>query len=320
MPFIKPKNFIAVKLESTSGTAATVLAADFNVRIQEAMFEPEIEAFIYEFASGRHSKAAAPMGKKKGKVKFKVPMQCGSALGTAPQMGKLFKACGALETLVAATSVTYMPLATNDYGNNVTATMVMYLTPASGNSVVVTMKGAMGNCIVTMDDLGKPLIADFDFMGAFVSITDAATIALTSPDTSLPPAVIGSAITVASTPQKVGKFQLDFGNTIALDYDPADATGYIAAYVAKRAPKLVIDPRIELLATDPHYTRWAAGTEAVFSLATSSVSGQKITVSAPKAQLLTNKLADRNGSMIWQQDYELHETVGNDEWSIAITV
>lgn len=319
MPFIKPKNFVAAKLETTSGTAISVAAADFNVRIFDVSVDPEIEMYMNSFASGRHSMGQATPGKKKCHIKFKVNMQTGSALGTAPTMGKFFKACGANETVVASTSVTYAPLATKDYGDGISMTMVFYITPASGNSHLVSMKGCMGNCIVTMDDLGKPLVADFDFVGCFTGITDAATIALTSPDTSLPPSVIGSAITVASIVQKIGKFKLDFGNTVELDYDPADSTGYQAAYIASREPKLSIDPRMELLATDPVYTRWAAGTQAAFSLATSTVGSQKITVAAPKIQLLTNKVSDRNNAMIYEQEYAVMENSGNDEWSIAYT-
>lgn len=319
MPFIKPKNFVAAKLETTSGTPISVGASDFNSRIFDVSVDPEIEMYMNNFASGRHSMGQATPGKKKNHIKFKVNLQCGSALGTAPNMGKFFIACGATETLNASTSVIYAPVATSDYGNSKSLTMVFYLTPASGNSHLVSMKGAMGNCIITMDDLGKPLVADFDFLGCFTGITDAATIALTSPDTSLPPSVIGSAITVASIVQKIGKFKLDFGNTVELDYDPADATGYQAAYIAAREPKITLDPRMELLATDPVYTRWAAGTQAAFSLATSTVSSQKITVAAPKIQLLTNKLADRNGAMIYEQEYSVQESSGNDEWSISIT-
>ena len=94
MPFIKPKNFVAAKLETTYGTAITVAAADFNVRIFDVSVDPEIEMYMNSFASGRHSMGQATPGKKKCHIKFKVNMQCGSALGTAPTMGKFFKACG----------------------------------------------------------------------------------------------------------------------------------------------------------------------------------------------------------------------------------
>lgn len=320
MPFIKAKSFIAVALESTSGTAATVAAADFNIRIMEPSFEPEIESFIMNFASGRHSKSAAIMGKRKGRAKFKVPMRTGATAGAAPLMGKLWKACGQLETLVAVTSAAYTPLATNDEGNNVTATIVMYLTPTSGNSVLLTLKGAMGNCVVSMDELGQPLIAEFDFLGAFTGITDAATIALTSPDTDVPPGTIASAITSATIAQRIAKFKLDFGNTVELDFDPAQTTGFAAAYIASREPKIMIDPRAELVATDSQYTRWSAGTEAAFSFAT-PVNGAslKYTITAPKFQILNLKVADRNSRVIWDIEGELHESSGNDAHAITIS-
>lgn len=318
--FIKAKNFIAVKLEATSGTLSAPAAADFNIRIMDPQFEPEIETFIMGFASGRHSKSAAVPGKKKARAKFKVPMRTGAAAGTAPLMGKLWKACGQLETLVALTSAAYTPLATNDEGNSITATIVMYLTPASGNSVILTMKGAMGNCVVSMDDLGQPLIAEFDFLGAFVSIADGATIALTSPDTDVPPGTVGSTITSATIAQKVSKFKLDFGNTVELDYAPADSTGFLAAYIASREPKIMIDPKADLLATDAQYTRWNAGTEAAFSFATPvNAIPLKYTIIAPKFQILNLKVADRNSAMIWDIEGELHESSGNDSHTITIS-
>jgi hypothetical protein len=303
------------------GTLSAPAAADFNIRIMEPSFEPEIEAFIMNFASGRHSKSAAVMGKKKARAKFKVPMRTGAAAGTAPKMGKLWQACGQLETLVASTSAAYTPLATKDYGDSINASITMYLTPASGNSVILTMKGAMGNCVVTMDDLGQPLLADFDFLGCFVSIADGATIALTSPDTDVPPGTIGSAITSASIVQRIAKFKLDFGNTVEMDYDPADTTsGYLAAYIASREPKIMIDPRAELLATDAQYTRWAAGTEAAFSFTTPVNSASlKYVITAPKFQILNLKVADRNSAQIWDIEGELHESTGNDSHSILIS-
>lgn len=167
-----------------------------------------------------------------------------------------------------------------------------------------------------MDELGNPLVASFTFTGAFVSIADGTASVLTSPDTSVPPAVIGATITHASDALKIGKFSLDFGNEIQLDYDPSDATGFLAAYISNRAPKLTVDPKAELVATDAHYTRWAAGTQGAFSLATATSASIKWTVSAPAAQLITNKVAERNSAVIWEQQYDLQESSGNDEWQI----
>ncbi len=226
--------------------------------------------------------------------------------------------------VTASYSVVYNPQGGND---PTTATILsmdaaslsagFYYTPPSGNSLIVSVKGSMYNAKVMMDDLGQPLYAEFDGKGCLVGIADGPTIALTSPDTSIPPAVLGATITLNSVAQRIGKFELDFGNDIQLKYDPVDSTGYLAAYIAKREPRLRYNPQTTLLATDPVYTRWVAGAAYVFSLATATSSSIKWTIAAAKAVLLTLKPGDRNGEAIWEQEHQLIETSGNDEFSIT---
>jgi hypothetical protein len=315
MTFIKPKRRMAMAPETTSGTAVATGDATMNMRVYDIEIDMEIESKIRPFASGRYSFASSVMGKRKATITCKYDMSCGAAAATAPTARKLFLACGALETVTASTSVGYTPLATNDEGNNVTHTIRIYETPTSGNSLIYTVKGCMGNCVLSIDDLGHP-VASFTFVGALVSIADGTASILTSPDTSVPPAVIGATITHAGDVLRIGKFNLDFGNEVQLDYDPSDATGYLAAYISSRAPKLSIDPKAELVATDAHYTRWAAGTQGAFSLATATSAGLRWTFSAPAAQLITNKLADRNAAVIFDQEYSLQESAGSDEWQL----
>ena len=319
MSFVNVKRTMAMALEATSGTAATVANSDFDIQFFDIQCDPEIEMWVNEFASGRHSQGPGVMGKKKATVSAKCALRVGAAAGTAPKVGKAFKACGQTETVVASTSVAYTPDATKDEGNNVTATIKVIFVPVSGSASIVTIKGAMGNCVISMDDLGQPLVAAFTFTGCFVSIVDGSALTLTSQDTSVPCGVIGSAITAAGTAQQIGKFSLDFGNAIELDYDPSDSTGYLAAYIGKRAPKWMMDPKKKLVASDAHYTRWAAGTESALSLATAVVSSLKYTVSAPKGQLSANKFGNRGEEVTYDQTYDLHESSGNDAHSVAIS-
>lgn len=317
MTFIAAKRIAAMALESTSGTAATVANSDFNIHLRGITFDPEVEMFVRDFASGRHSQQSAIPGKRKASFEVIHDLRCGAAAGTAPLARKLFLSAGATETIVSSTSVAYTPLATKDEGDSVTSTWKIMETPTSGNALIYTIKGAMANGIIGLDELGNPLYLKCMYTGAFVSIADGTLLTLTSPDTSVPVGSLAATITHASTAQKIGKFELDFGNDIQMDYDPSDSTGYKAAYIAARKPKLSINPKAELVATDAHYTRWVAGTEAAFSFATATSGGLKWTVAAPKAQLITNKVGDRNGAIIWDQQYDLHESTGNDEWSIT---
>lgn len=316
LPFITAKFLAGAKLESTWGTAETVASEDIDTRIRDLSFSTEIDAYVRNFASGRHSKASAIMGKRRGTVTFTYDMAAGSGLGVAPKAAKFFKMCGATETVVATTSVSYTPDATKDATSG---TMAFCMVPVSGNAIIVTMKGCMGNCVITLSDLGEPLKAVFTFTGALVSVADGSALALTSPDTSVPPGSVGSTITMASEVQRIGTFELDFGNDVQLKYDPADTTGYLGAYIASRNPVLRIDPQIDLMANDAVWTRWSTGAEGVFSFKTPASNGIAWTVSAPKAQLITLGNGDRNGEAIWTQEYELHESSGNDEWTLLLS-
>jgi len=313
---VNAKRTLAMKLESTSGTAIAVADADFNLRFFDIEVDAEIEYWVNRFASGRHSLAGGVMGKKKVTITAKHAMNLGAAAATAPLLSKAFKVCGQLETVTGGTSVDWTPLATKDEGDSITATLKVIYVPVSGNAVILTAKGCMGNCVISMDDLGQPLVAAFTFVGAFVSIADGTALVLTSPDTSIPPAVIGSAISSNGTVEQIGKMSLDFGNDVQLDYDPSDVTGYLAAYIANRNPKWMMDPKMRLVATDAIYTRWAAGTEGILSLATAAVGGLKYTISAPKGQLETNKFSARNEAVTFDQVFELHESTGNDAHKI----
>lgn len=317
--FIKNKSTAIVKLEATSGTYSAPIAADFDCQLFDPTWDPEVEYWINRFATGRHTYGQGVPGKRKLTFSAKMALRTSAALGTAPKVGKLFKAAGQAETIVAATSVAYTPDATKDEGNNVTASVNLILVPTSGNALIVAGKGGLCNCILSMDDLGQPYLAEFQFVMAFYSIADGSVLAMTSPDTSIPCGTIGSAMTIGGSSMQIGKSSLDFGNKVELDYDGGDAagTGYAAAYFSDRAPKWTTDPKQKLLAVDPHYTRWIAGTEVALSHSTAAVTGQRIIAAAPKAQLKTNKRGDRNSEETNQQEYELHESAGNDAHSVT---
>lgn len=315
VPFITAKRMISAKLETTRGTAIAVADADTNFLAYDIQVDREIENWLRPFASGRHSYASPVKGRKKGTIKFKHDLQPGAAATTAPTARKLFLACGALET-VGGSNVVYSPDATKDSLDAYCLTMKVILIPTTGNAILVTIKGAMGNCVIKMEN--SILVCEFEFTGAFSTDADGTALVLTSPNTTVPPvAVAGATITVAAAAVKISKMEFDFGNTVELEMDPADTTGYLAAYISKRKPMLRLDPQALLVADAAHYTRWAAGTQSAFSLATATNGSLKWTLAAPKCSLSSHKIADRNGMEVWDQEYEVAETSGSDEWSLT---
>jgi hypothetical protein len=312
------KTQLVIAPETTMGTAMTLLAAHNDIKwIPESIsFEPEIEEFVQWFASGRHSQAQSTMGKRKANFKAQAPLLLGAAVGTAPKLTKALKAAGQTETVVADTSVAWTPDATKDQGDGINVTAGLIFVPTSGNAIMATVKGCMANCKVIMTQGGFPFLLEFDFLGAWVGITDGSSLALTSPDTGYAPGTLGTTATMASVAQSFAKLELDFGNELELDEENSDATGYAAAYIASRKPTLSYDPKARLLAVDPAYTRLVANTEQAFSMTTATVGSMKYTLSAPRWQASNLKFAKRGSELTWDQSGSLHENAGNDAHSI----
>lgn len=316
--FNHKKTQLIMAPETTMGTAMTLLASHNNVKSEpdSISFDPEVEEFLNWFASGRHSMGQATLGKRKAHIKARFPLMLGASVAVAPNVGKVFKACGQKETIVASTSVGYTPDSTKDQGDLINSTMGVIFVPTSGSAILATIKGAMGDFKLVMSQSGYPFALDCDFLGAWVGIADGSALALTSPDTGYAPGTLGTTLTMAAILQTISKLELDAGNTLELDEDNADPTGYGATYIASRAPKLMYDPKARLAAVDPVFARLIANTEQAFSMTTAIENAMKYTVSAPKCQASTQKFGKRGSMLAWDQSFHLNENAGEDQFQI----
>jgi hypothetical protein len=309
------KKQLILGLESTAGTALTLANADHNIKFYNIEVDMDIEEYVLQFASGRHSYGPSTMGKRSVTFKARAAMLLGGAAATAPNLGKAFKSCGLLETVVSSTSVAYTPNATKDEGDSINATIAVQFLFTSGNAVQVLGKGCIGEVSVTLEN--GALVADFEWVGALVSVTDATALVLTSPDTGAAPQLVaGATITVGAVAKDIDNLMLKAGTTRELQVANSDATGYLKAVIRKREPELSINPRMMRLTNDTNYTRWAAGTQSAFSAATPTVSGLKWTISAPKASLKGDKPGARGQEVTWEETYSLRESSGDDEFKI----
>lgn len=322
--FNKQKTMMVLKNEAAFGTAETLATADNNIKWTPGSisFDPNFEQFLFWYASGGHTMSQGTMGKRKCTIKAQAPYIIGSAAGTPANLGKAFKACGLAQAISAATSVTYNPDPTKDQGNGVNATIGIYLIPTSGNVVIVTVKGAMGDCDFYFDKSGMPLLCDFTFTGALVSIADGALLALDSPDAGYAPGLIGGTLTRNSVEQRVSKYKLALGNTVGMDdedFSDSANTGYAAACITKREPKIMMDPKMQLIAVDPVWTHLAASTPEPIVLTTAADNSMKSVFTASLAQLDGNLKAGSRGEMYtYDETFNLLTTsTAGDEFSIV---
>lgn len=317
MSYTKFKKLLVLKLETTSGTAIAMTNSDADIKFapDSITLDASIDEYVQEVASGRHSIGPSTMGSRMGTVSAVAPLLLPATAGTAPKIGKAFKSCGWLETTVAETFVAYTPNAGYDEGNGVTATIAVYFIPTTGDALIATFKGCLGEVEIGLDKWGNPFTAKFDWTGAFVGVTYGSALALTSPDTGYAPALKGTAVTVGGTAIQTNKLLLKAGNSIVMD-PAADATGYKAAVITRRQPTWAMDRK--MIASDGVYTNWAAGTQVALSAETDVVNSQKIQLTAPAGSLQGDgvKFADRDNINAWDMTFRLGEASGNDEHSI----
>ncbi len=106
---------ITFKLEPTSGiSAAPTAAADaIAVRVSNLDVKMELKTVERDVLTGSFAAPDVKPYTRRGKITFSLEAQSSGTPGTAPQIGKILKACGRSEVIVAGSAVEYWPASLN---------------------------------------------------------------------------------------------------------------------------------------------------------------------------------------------------------------
>lgn len=308
------RQVVAAKVEAAEGTAETLAGADANVQILEpAKFEPNISMFQRELMDVSLSSFKQIPGTRLAQISFKVENKGSGTAGTAPAVGKFFKACGFGEVVVAVTSVTYAPISA--IASIPTLTIAVYV-----DGVRKQIKGARGNVTYSAKN-GEPGMYEFTFIGVYDAVTDQSLLTPSGVETTVPVALQSALFSINSFAAFVSQVSFDMGNTLAPRADINSASGYISTLLTKRKPTASFDPELELVATHDFYGRWLAATTGALTWKHSGSAGNICTFSAPACQYVKIGDGDREGIATVQADCALvrSSSSGNDELSIAYT-
>lgn len=304
---------VAAKAETTEGTVITLAGADANFQVMEPKFEADVPMFTRQIIDTSLSPFKRIAGTRLGKISFTVENKGSGAAGTAPAMGKLLKACGFGETVVASTSVTYAPTSTLASIDSLTIALFK-------DGLKKMIKGARGNVKYSAKN-GEPGTYEFEFTGVYDSVADVAMLTPSGVEGTVPVQLLSALFSVASFSAFISQISFDMGNTLEPRPDINTAAGYISALLTKREPKGSFDPEDELVATHDFYGRWIAGTTGVLTWKHPGSAGNICTFSAPVCQYTKIAENDRNGIATLGADFLLARSAagGNDEISIAYT-
>lgn len=227
------------------------------------------------------------------------------------------------ETLTGATSGATATTAStaSDYGKGLKPSYDIAVVPSLtmavyNDGIAHKLRGCRGKSKLSFKN-GEPAFIDFEFMGAFVSTSDAALLSITH-ETTVPPVFLSAAATLDSFSPIFSEIELDLAQTVALRESANDSSGLLSTVVTAREPVAKLNPEVDSVANYPIFAEWFAATERRLDFSLGSSSGNRFRFHAPKLQILDVDDADRDSLAIHQVNAQLSENFAGLEDELFI--
>jgi hypothetical protein len=308
------KTTVFAKAESVYGTAVALVAAD-AIRTHGAKITPfsanaisrDLDGQAFGNSGDIHTGAHVML-------EFDVEAAGSGVAGTAPNYGKLFKACQMSETIVAVTSVTYAPASSG------TTSLTMYFQLDGQRHALV---GARGSWQIKFDSQSIAYF-HFVFTGLWV---DPASIADIVPDFTgfTVPRPVSYAYTPTVTLHALASifksFSYDHGNDVEFFDNPGEQT----VEIMDRKPVGKVSLLAPTLTTKNYFTTAKADTTGGLTLVHGMTAGNIWTLAAGYTQLKTPAYGDDKGRATLDADLNfLYSGAAggsgvDDEMSLAFT-
>ncbi len=305
--------FLVGSLENTPGTLMGVTGSDYDTRIRDPQMtlNVELDDENSKWARGDHGEDNVITGVQTAQITFTIRCAWSGTAATEPDWAKFLKGCGQLAVAYTGVGVGYQPRKQYD-----DSTMSFYIydvqTGASAGARITKIKGAMGNCVIGADGVGKPWLASFTFQGVVDSMVDVAAAAIIVPqgvDTSCSDKMLSNIAYVGTVAEKISAFSLDYGNVISPVYDQSSSAGVSYFHITERHPRITINPLAQLVATRDVWGQLTSGLTGCPSTMRVGIGDtgldNKFWIQAPVAQLMSAAVANREGLVSWDQVYKL---------------
>lgn len=309
MPLLLRKSVLAAKLESTVGTDATPGASDATYNVFNANIEPTPEMEERE-GQGGFDRLTQVNGARSAKVTFTTEVQWDGSATEPAWAEAFFPGCGWVKS-----SQTYSPKSA--------ATGTTTSDPRSltfSHYIDGKLRKATG-CVGTFTAnfvAGKRILIDWEFTGVWAGETDASIIT--------PTYVTDTVYRWSSGVCQWNDVELyastatiTAGNVVVMREDPSKASGFIAAIITDRYPKITLDPEMVLVATQDREGLWTAGTEYALEIHAGGVGNSKFQFDAPKAQIIKKTVGNRNQLAIDQLELACNKNGATHDQCLSIT-
>jgi len=291
---------------AVSGAYSAVVLSngDFNVRVKNITYGPEINEAKRAYNTGDFGKFESIMGKRKGSISWDVDLapavddSAGSNLGSAPAWADMLEGCGWSATAFSQ-SWQIQTVATKTAE---TRTIGVYEIEegavASAQQNFIQLAGAMGNVQIILNEIGEFLTLHFEYQGRLEAISDTAAGSAFSGggyDTSKPVGLLGSTLTAFGSAIDPDSMTIDCQNQLAYIVDPAKGQGVKGVNVTNREPTLTVNPYRQLDSYNTYFSKWVSSTTGAFAASV----GTNLSINAAAVQIANAYQAgERDGNTI----------------------
>jgi len=292
------------KIETTPGTAESLTGSDasfdaWDYVIQNTTVMQEVQG------QGGFGRRASVPGPYVGKINFKTHMGWDGTATEPTWADTLLPMCGYVKTGQVFTPRTEYPST-----NVKTGTLVVW----QGKYKV--LKGCMGTFKI-VSATGKLAVIEWEFSGVWVPET---TVSIPSPTYPTAKALrhANSTSSWNSVSLCYSTLTYDAGNTVTPVQCPS-GEGIQMYIVSDRNSKVTADPESVSLATQDRHALMLSMTEGALTYDIDGPTNSAITIAAPKAQIIKNDEADREGLVVDQLEWQLNKNASAVDQESSIT-
>ena len=225
-----------------------------------------------------------------------------------PDFGPLLRACYMSQTINGGTSVVYAPESSTQESVTIYANL---------DGILHKLVGCMGDWSLA-GAVGQPALFSFSFKGKLAGVLDTAMPAMTYLNLN-PPLILSAGFLYDSWDVPVSKFTIALKNEVAEREDVREASGLLGFFIGSRAPEASWDPEVQTLASRDVWANLAAANEGALAVTIGSVAGNQVAIAAPKCVKKKAAYGDRGGKLIYDLDFGLYRTSGNDEITLTFS-
>ncbi len=308
MALLKRKATILAKIETVYGTDPVPTGAANAILVSDITATPmdmtTVDRDLIRTFLGNSEKLPAQIFSK---LSFVCEIAGSGAAGMVPLWGVLLRACGMGETITASTKVEYKPI------SSAFESVTLYF---NLDGVLHKLTGARGSVKLGFANNGRPVF-NFDFVGIFNAVADAAAPTVTLTAWQKPLAVNRTntpTFTLHSYAAKLQSLDIDLANAIQPRSLP---NGTDEVLITDRKPAGSISMEAVTVATKDWWTSIKNIVTAPLQLIHGTTAGNKVQIDAPLVQLISPQYGDSQGIAMLNASLVLAPSSGNDELVIT---